>query len=191
MAMTVSAGDADAYASISSMAISFIFWCALVPSSQAQPRHGLLTATAHWAGMPPLFTGTSPSAATAAGAAALRAMMTELITSSSGWCTVSTSNPPRRISSGSTTGYRKPRAPCALRTTSAAPGAMCLPRCSTRRAFSSAAMPTSAARNTTSYPASSVVTSATSAVRNAMRAPASASLRTSRLARSLASPEMS
>jgi hypothetical protein len=44
-------------------------------------------------------------------------------------CTTSTSKPPWRISLGSTTGYRKPRTPCVLRTTSAAPGAMCLPRC--------------------------------------------------------------
>jgi hypothetical protein len=45
--------------------------------------------------------------------------------------------PARPTSSGSTTGYRNPHAPCALRTTSAAPGSMCRQRCSTTLALSS------------------------------------------------------
>ncbi|XBH62154.1 hypothetical protein VPH35_116439 [Triticum aestivum] len=123
---------------------------------------------------------------------ALRATMTELITSPSGWCTASTSNPPRLMSSGSTMGYRKPRAPCALRTTRDAPSTMCAPRWAITLAFSSAAMPTSAARKTTSYAPSSCVRSATSAVWNFMRAPTPSSLApNSFLARSFAAPHRS
>uniref|UniRef100_A0A8R7UM07 Uncharacterized protein n=1 Tax=Triticum urartu TaxID=4572 RepID=A0A8R7UM07_TRIUA len=119
------------------------------------------------------------------------AMMTEFTTSSSGWHTANTLNPPRVMSWGSTIGYRNPRAPCALRTTRAAPSAMCVPRCAITLALSSAAMPTSAARKTTSYLASSPARSATSAVWNDMRAPMSLSARNSLLARSLAAPHRS
>uniref|UniRef100_A0A0E0M1J6 Uncharacterized protein n=1 Tax=Oryza punctata TaxID=4537 RepID=A0A0E0M1J6_ORYPU len=75
--------------------------------------------------------------------------------------------------------YRKS---CALHASRATPSAMCLRRFSTMCVVSSVAMPTSAARNTTSWVVSSRVTSATSKVWNDMCATRSPSARSFALA---------
>uniref|UniRef100_A0A7C9EKU0 Uncharacterized protein n=1 Tax=Opuntia streptacantha TaxID=393608 RepID=A0A7C9EKU0_OPUST len=113
------------------------------------------------------------------------AITTELITSSVGWKTDSTSNPHR--SSGSTTGYRKARAPWALRTIRVEPGAMFLARWWMTLIFSSLSIPTKAAKKTTSYcSSSSLPTLMTSLVWNSIRSDRSGSGPTKRAAISFA-----